>query len=206
MTVAVEDGIPLFLDDYLEKLRWQCDQLAIPFPKIDRAVFDQLEEKNGLLRLLIIDRKGSVAYTLDPYVKRLTKRAYRMTTLLAPPQKYPQLKTAETLHRINLLKEVKLQGFDDALLTTSDGVILEAIFGNLFWIVGETLYTPSRTLPLYFGVTLNRLINGWKGEVKEVEVKELSKEAKLFRCSTLQGVIPVASITLTLKEGSPPQV
>ena len=97
------------------------------------------------------------------------------------------------------MEEAKLSGFDDMITTTERGIVLEAAFGNLFWVDGKTFYTPNRELPLHFGVTITHLIAcvkqlGYRIEETETSFSQLPKKACYYRVNTLAEICPIASI------------
>ena len=87
-------------------------------------------------------------------------------------------------------------GADDALLVAHDGTVLEAPTANVFWRVGERLYTPALELPILAGVTRGALL-----EVADYEVEEgvfplarLLEAVEVFVCSSIREVMPVSAV------------
>lgn len=202
----MRDGHPIFLEDHLAGLKRQCQELRLQMPDISVELIHQLIEENqidGVARMRIIItggtdpsrglpwRKGSLAITLEPFPIPPQKplRLARFSTPLSLV--HAHLKTLANFNRYFIMQEAQERGFHDGISISSEGYILEASFGNLFWIKGETLYTPARSLPLYFGVTLQNVIKQWKGEVKEVKAKQIDPDAIVFRSSSMLGVVPV---------------
>ena len=208
-TVHVHEGEPLYLEDNLAQLKWQCRELKLSMPIIERStIYELIErahlEQSGWMRIIIAagdypsralpQRPSELIITLDPFVLpqiNPLKLANFSIPLSIP---HAHLKTLANFNRYFIVEEAQKRGFDDGISYTPEGYLLEASFGNLFWIVNETLYTPSKTLPLYFGVTLQNVIKRWKGQVCEVVTKRIEPGASVFRCSSMMGVVPIVAI------------
>lgn len=208
-TIHVHEGEPLYIDDHLAQLQWQCRELNLILPSIDRAIIYELIakahlEQTGWMRIIIAagkspsralpKRQGELIITLDPFTRPEAKplRLANFSTPLSLP--HAHLKTLANFNRYFIVQQACERGFDDGISYTTDGYLLEASFGNLFWILNDTLYTPSRALPLYFGVTLRNVIKRWKGRVKEVMVKKIEDKATVYRCSSMMGIVSVEAI------------
>ena len=178
-------------------------------PQLSQELIYDLIERNQLdgtarMRIIVTGgedpsrglplRKGSLAITLEPFTVPPQKplRLARFSIPLSLP--HAHLKTLANFNRYFIMEEALSRSFDDGISITPEGYILEASFGNLFWIKDQVLYTPARTLPLYFGVTLQNVIKQWTGEVKEVKVKEIEEGALLYRSSSMLGVVPVVAL------------
>lgn len=90
-------------------------------------------------------------------------------------------------------------GGDDAVTTTESGILLEASFGNLFWIEGKNFYTPDPALPLHFGVTIAQLTElvqklGYAVKFVKIAPQDIPEGAFLFRCNTMSGIRPVGTL------------
>ncbi|MCC5831671.1 MAG: aminotransferase class IV [Chlamydiales bacterium] len=214
-TIQVREGIPLFLETHLERLAEQCRSFNLAMPPLKKRVINEIIRLNRaeerIWRMKIIVTGGD-----DPAL-HLPERRGRLLITLKPSETpsdkpleigifphpfhicHASYKSLAHLNRLYIMEEARRQGVDDCLTLTEGGIVLEAAFGNLCWVIGKRLYTPSRTLPLYFGVTLSKLIEGAKCQgyrVEEVEAKldELPDEGAYFRTNTMGGVRPICSI------------
>ncbi|MBN4066735.1 aminotransferase class IV, partial [Simkania negevensis] len=95
--------------------------------------------------------------------------------------------------RLALREAALVRGEDDIVTVDDEGVLLEGSFSNLFWIHDGCLFTPSRTLPILFGLTIQRIIESAKGlglavyEVKAT-LSDIPNEASLFLCNSIIGI------------------
>jgi 4-amino-4-deoxychorismate lyase len=212
-TIRVENGEPQHLEVHLERLEEQCRSFGLEMPPVgsiqELIRLNQAEE--GVWRLKVIvtggddpapylpNRQGRLLLTLERYEPPAS------TPLRLGVFPYPfhlchaSFKSLAHLNRYYVMEEARRQGLDDCVTVTEGGIVLEAAFGNLCWIVDRTIYTPSRDLPLYFGVTLTQFIEekigeGYVAQEVEIPLEELPEEARYFRTNTMGGVRPIAEI------------
>lgn len=67
--------------------------------------------------------------------------------------------------------EAQKAGADNALILSHDDYICETSNGNIFWIKGDVLYTPSNDLPFVQGTVRKKVLELWQGEVREGKYK-----------------------------------
>ncbi len=216
-TIKVDKGEPYFLPLHLSRLKEQCASIALIPPSIEEKTIFELIEKNGategVWRLKIIVTGGD-----DPSF-HLPKRKWghlilSLTPYFPPPFKpfsigiFPQpimtchssFKSLAHLNRFYMLDYAYQHGYDDCLSLTESKIVLEMAFGNIFWKVGDRCETPSPKLPLYFGVTLQKVGEeiermGWPPfSFVTITPEEIPAHAHLYRTSTMMGVTPVTRI------------
>lgn len=217
-TIQVKEGMPLFLEIHLERLKENCRHLNILPPLVKSEWVQALIEKNqafhGVWRLKILITGG-----MDPQM-RLPERPYGHLIFTLEPFSIPPIiplrltlfpypaaschasfKSLAHLNRYYVMEYAKAHGYDDAVTTTESGVILEASFGNLLWINPDSkqAWTPSRELPLHWGVTLSVLkgiLVGQGYHVQEVKwhLNTLESSLCVFRVNTMSGIRLVESL------------
>ncbi len=183
-----------------------------PFdPQIVSELISLNKAEKGVWRLKIIVTGGDAPELFLP------EREGRLVMLLGaynpPPCKplklgifphpfhlcHAHFKSLAHLNRLYVTQEARRQGVDDCITLTESGIVLEASFGNLFWTVGKTFYTPSPELPLYFGVTIEQMVLQAKEEGYEIvytktPLEKLPQKAHYYRTGSMAGVVPIASI------------
>ncbi len=192
-TIQVREGVPLFLDEHLQRLSQQCSELDLTMPLITHEMIDPIiDQPTGRLRILVT--ANSLIIFMVPFTPQ--KGPLRLALSSHPlALVHAQIKTLANLNRLMLLKEAKTRGFDDGISLSPEGYLLEASYGNLCWLHNNILYTPSHDLPLYAGLTLSKVCT-LVDHVKYVKVRleQIPKEANLFRTNTLSGVVPITQI------------
>ncbi|MCH9627314.1 MAG: D-alanine aminotransferase [Chlamydiales bacterium] len=211
-TIQVRNGTPRFLETHLERLEAQCRSFGLCMPPLRPDWIAELIRLNraheGMWRLKIIVTGGDLPALCLP------KRTGRVLMTLQPYDPPPFIplriglfphpfslchagyKSLAHLNRLYVMEEARRQGMDDCLTRTEGGIVLETAFGNLCWIVERTLFTPSRKLPLYFGVTISQMIErarveGYAIEEVAMTLEELPKEGLYFRTNSMGGIRPI---------------
>lgn len=85
----------------------------------------------------------------------------------------------------------RADGFDHALLVDEQGRLLSGAMGNLFYVLGGQLLTPSTTLAVRPGV-----MRAWVMEQEEVgetesQAEDLTEAAEVFLTNSRWGVMPL---------------
>ncbi|GAA3651930.1 aminotransferase class IV family protein [Nonomuraea antimicrobica] len=108
-------------------------------------------------------------------------------------QRYlPHVKQASGFQQTHILRLAAREGFDEALLTTGDGLISEGAITNLGGFAGGRLVWPDA--PMLHGITM-RLLERMDvpQERRPVTVADLSGFDQVFVCNSW-GVMPVGQV------------
>lgn len=169
-TLKVENGKAIFFERHIERLQEHCREIHIIPPEIDYSWIEKLIELKdayeGIWRLKIIitggqspttglheRQHGSILITLEsvvvtdnPVTAGIFPRAISWP--------YSKIKTLAYLHRMAIIQHAQDNGWDDCIVLSPEGYILEASFANIFWIHDNNFYTPAPSLPLLFGISV----------------------------------------------------
>lgn len=118
-----------------------------------------------------------------------------------------QLAGAKTLSygpNVNASRVARRDGFDDALLVSDDGTILEGPTFAVAWVVDGVIETPSLDLFILDSIT-RRYVFGLAGEVIEgrFSLTRLDSASEVFVMSTIKEVAPVTKIGQTSYPAGP---
>jgi branched-chain amino acid aminotransferase len=109
--------------------------------------------------------------------------------------------------------EAQLNGFDEAIVLTSDGHVSEGSAENLFIVKRGTLITPPVTDNILEGITRGRLIEIARDELgitaleRQIDRTELYNADEVFLCGTGAQISPVIEIDRRpIGSGRPGQV
>lgn len=217
-TLQVRRGVPLFFDQHMERLKRQCSSFNLQVSHLSKDSITKLIDLNqaseGIWRLKILATGG------DGFDTRLSPRRGRLISFIQPyvppvfePLKlgvfpvpfnlcHASFKSLAHLNRFYVMEDACKRGLDDAVTFTESGFILEAAFGNLFWLEGKKMLTPDPGLPLYSGVTISKAIEigtalGYEVDYVKLKLEEISRKACLFRTNTMGAIRPIAKIEST---------
>jgi 4-amino-4-deoxychorismate lyase len=89
--------------------------------------------------------------------------------------------------------------FDDALLETADGYLIEGIIHNLFFVHDNTIFTPDLSRCGVDGVMRQMILKNLKQMGKQVKIGRYSRHDLLvsdecFLCNSVQGIRPISAI------------
>lgn len=90
-------------------------------------------------------------------------------------------------------------GFNDGLFLTMDGTVLECSMSNIFFIKGDTVFTPRKQLPILNGTKKKRILeiceelNILVSEV-EINIEEIGNFDFVFISNSLMGAMKVVQI------------
>jgi branched-subunit amino acid aminotransferase/4-amino-4-deoxychorismate lyase len=105
--------------------------------------------------------------------------------------------------------EAKRRGADDAVFLGADDVVLEGPVTNVWWRLGDVLYTPALELGILAGVTRATLVSEAAGAGYEVRegvfpLEHMAASEEAFTSSSIREVMPVVELDgRRLGEGSP---
>ena len=207
-TIKVEEGKPEFLSLHLQKLESDCRILEIPCELFKNDAIQELIQRNNALnevwRLKILVTGGNHLMTLMPYPGHPSP--CRLACYPNPVCRiHPNIKTLAFLDHLTLAEYAIKRGFHDALFFDPQGFILETSIANFFWRLGNTVYFPDLSLPVYPGVTLKVLLQafakmGLNCQPIKARLEEISKGAQLYICNSMKGFVPVVEIEGTKYE------
>jgi branched-subunit amino acid aminotransferase/4-amino-4-deoxychorismate lyase len=117
------------------------------------------------------------------------------------PSSYPVFyhtpgKTNNALVYTLALMEAAENNHPNAILFDKDGYLCETATGNLFWRKGETLFTPSSSLPFVPGTIRALMVKLWSGDIQECRAKpeDLNDAEALFYTNVGGLITPVSGI------------
>jgi aminodeoxychorismate lyase len=193
-TMLLVNGVPFRWEQHLERFARGAAFLGIsvPFdsaklrPAAGELVF-QNRMHDGLLRLTLSRGVGVRGYSprgadsptlvmtlhplADPEAQTLKQWHLRIASFRLPANEpLAQFKNCNKLTQVMARAEVEQLGADEALLTNTDGFVVEGATSNLFWIQQGIVFTPPLSSGILSGVT--RLVIFELCEQLGLEVRE----------------------------------
>jgi aminodeoxychorismate lyase len=108
-------------------------------------------------------------------------------------------KSANKLLNVLARAEAEAQGFDEALLVNTDGVVTESSSGNVFWWEEGSLHTPPLTAGVLPGVTRGAVLDsarelGWTVSETAALPSRLCTSQGIFLTFSTRGLVPVRAL------------
>ena len=97
-------------------------------------------------------------------------------------------------HRLEILEQARTRGFDEALVTSSEGKICEGSVCNVLLKITGTWCTPPLSDGVLAGVTRALVIENFDVLVRSIAVSEIEDIESAFLLSSLRIAQPIASI------------
>ena len=203
------------IDDHLDRLERSAAQLEISLPPRDSIagwVHSAAEaEPDGAIRVVVT--RGSALPGAEPQTnvivfshrwERSVEQA-RLALVRAPWHSGGsewELRGAKVLSyapNMAASRSAQARGFDDALLMTDDGVILEGPTFSIAWVVDGVIETPSLDLGILDSITRRHVIRLARDMGHEVlegiwKTTRLADADEVLAVSTIRQVQPVIQI------------
>jgi branched-chain amino acid aminotransferase len=190
-------GRPFALGEHLDRMVRSAENLRLPMDRdaVERDVQSLLEEArpdDALLRVLVT-RGGRRVSLIEPLpaIPRsiaLGGVTYRPTLIL---DGIKSLSYAANMLATRLAQE---QGFDEALLVTPEGRVLECPTSTFFWVRdGQLLTTPIADHVLE-SITRRVIIKAVGAEEQAISIDELAGADEAFIASSVREVVAVHKV------------
>jgi branched-chain amino acid aminotransferase len=197
--IRVYDGHPFAFEDHLRRLERSALNLRLPVDlEAIRADANRLLAHAGLgpdhelLRILVTrgGRRVLLTEALPQYPDhlRVASITYSPTRVLDGVK---SLSYAANMLASRLAKE---RGYDEALLVTPHGRVLEAPTSSIFWVEGETLLTPPLEEHILASITRRIVIEQAGAVERSCTLEELLAADEAFLASTAREVLPISAI------------
>jgi branched-chain amino acid aminotransferase len=197
--IRIYDGRPFAFEDHMRRLERSAGNLRLPVDlEAIRAEAYRLLAQAGSgpdheqLRI-IITRGGRRLLLTEPQPEmpelvRLGSITYSPTRVLDGVK---SLSYAANRLATRLAQE---QGFDEALLVTPHGRVLEAPTSSVFWIKDGQVLTPPLEEHILASITRRVVLEETGGQERSCTLEELSAADEAFIASTAREVHPVSAL------------
>jgi branched-chain amino acid aminotransferase len=197
--IRLYDGRTYALDDHLRRMERSALNLRLPVDlEAIRADVGRLLAHAGsgpdhqLLRVLVTrgGRRLLLTEPLPPSVEhvRLGPITYQPTLVLDGVK---SLSYAANMLASRLARE---RGFDEALLVSPEGHVLEAPTSSFFWIKDEQVFTPPLSQHILASITRRVVMEEADAAERSATLQDVQDADEAFIASTTREVQPVAAI------------
>jgi branched-chain amino acid aminotransferase len=197
--IRVYDGIPYALEQHFARLQRSADNLRLEIDlEAVRADAHRLLARagagpdHGALRI-VLTRGGRRLLMTEP-LHELPDRIRLKTVTYSPTRVLDGVKSLSYAANMLTRRLAQEDGFDDALLVTPHGRVLEAPTASIFWIDDGVIKTPPLDDHILASITRALVIELTGASEHPCTVDELTRADEAFLASTVREVHPIAAI------------
>lgn len=208
--IRIIDGVPLFLEEHLERMRESASLLDYKINKTNSEIKKDIKRlilenqiKNLNVKLICTDVEGMGQVFLSCFIKSFypPEEYYKKgvhTTLFHYERQNPNVKVQISAFNMEVAKRLKEKKVFEALLVSKAGYILEGSRSNIFFVKGDKLYTAPKEAVL-LGITRKHIFQvceelGIKIIEENIHVGDLDKLDGAFMTGTSVNVLPISTI------------
>jgi branched-chain amino acid aminotransferase len=195
--IRVYDGRPFALEDHYARLEGTAKGLRLEadLPLLRREVTTLLDEcsPGDCLLRIVLTRGGRRLAMLEPLPARLQTARVKSITY-APTRVLTQLKTLSYAGNMLAGRLAQEQGYDEALLVTPHGRVLEGPTWTFFWVSGGELLTPPLSDHVLASITRARILDCHGGSERACTLDDVRAADEAFIASTVREAMPIAVV------------
>jgi branched-subunit amino acid aminotransferase/4-amino-4-deoxychorismate lyase len=216
-TIGVWDGRVFRLQDHLDRLEGSLVAIRLPCPAravLEAEVAQICEGVTGDMALRVyVTGSGTRMVTLDHQPLRAEPRrlAPQPAPWIRPLGTYGPAgaKTMSYLPNMVATRAARADGFDDALLLSNEGYVLEGPTFGVSWLQEGRLHAPDRSLGIVDSISRRTLMDLASTEGLEVvtgrwPLTALLAASEVLVCSSVRDVIAVEQVGEQVFDGPTP--
>jgi len=195
-------GRPFALADHLDRLERSAKNLhldgPVPRAELEAEVAELIERRGGSswdggIRL-VLTRGGSRLVMTEP-IPDYAERARLAFVTYSPTRILDGVKSLSYAANMLAGRIAKERGFDDALLVTPHGRVLELPTSSIFWVAPDgQLCTPPLSDHILASITRDRLMRLTDAQERSCTTEDVLGASEAFVASSVREVQPVGAI------------
>ena len=200
--IRVYGGRPFAVADHLDRLERSARNLhlgvEVPRGELEAEIAQLVSERggsgwDGALRI-VLTRGGRRLVMTEPLAEFSPRAALAFVTY-APTRILDGVKSLSYAANMLATRIAKERGFDDALLVTPHGRVLELPTSSIFWVDGSgELLTPPLEDHILASITRDRLMRLTDAQERACTEEDLLEASEAFVASSIREVQPVGRI------------
>jgi branched-chain amino acid aminotransferase len=200
--IRVYDGVPFALGEHLTRLERSTTNLRLgwsaPPAELKKDIERLLEARgsasfDGQLRVVLT--RGGRRLLITEQLPAAPEHARLAIVKYSPTHLLDGVKSLSYAANMLAGRCAKERGFDEALLVTPHGRVLEAPTSSLFWCAGDgVLTTPPLDDHILASITRSYVIEVTGAEERVCTQDDLRQASEAFLASTTREVQPVSAI------------
>lgn len=206
--IRVEEGVPLFFDDYFDRLKNSFSLIKKPLSYSHnylKWIINNLLEINGYqsapVKLLFRYNEPMhfLAHLMDPHLPTATEYDHGVRTILLYKERLnPNAKVWNQQMRNQTIEELAKANAYEGILVNEEGFLTEGSRSNVFFIKDDIVYTTPNDLILP-GITRKKVLqlcesNGIEVKMRKIHSSEILFYDAVFLTGTSRKVLPVKTI------------
>lgn len=200
--LRVYAGRPFAAADHLDRLERSAKNLHLEFPvpraELEAEVTELIERRGGASydgAIRIVLTRGGRRLVMTEAVPDYPERARLAFVTYSPTRILDGVKSLSYAANMLAGRIARERGFDDALLVTPHGRVLELPTSSIFWVTprGE-LCTPPLEDHILASITRDRLMRITDAEERACTKEDLLEAREAFVASSVREVQPVGTI------------
>ena len=202
--IRVYEGRPFALGDHLDRLERSGASLRLTSvfrPELEVEIPELLEARgggafDGCLRVVITRGGRRILLTEAAYDRSAGARLAVVT--YSPSRVLDGVKSLSYAANMLATRLAEERGFDEALLVTPHGRVLEAPTSSIFWVGSDgRLATPPLDERILASITRERLMRVVEVDERPLTLDELRGATEAFLASTTREAQPVVAVEAT---------
>lgn len=190
-TLRTYENLPFVLERHLERLERGINEIGIIGAsrcEVEREIKNELTRSpnsSGHLRI-VVNRGGNTAITHKSYEP--PSKSLRCMTIASPIRTGLSYKSTDYQGRFQLRDLAINRGFDDAILLSPDGSLVESTTCNLIIFTEEGWMTPPLSSGCLPGITRSLLLENFGVKEKEITSEEIYGARAIAVTSSLREI------------------
>ncbi|HKN92777.1 MAG TPA: aminotransferase class IV [Thermoleophilaceae bacterium] len=200
--IRVYEGRAFATADHLDRLERSAKNLHLEVPvaraELEAEIADLVERRGGgsftgALRI-VITRGGRRLVMTEPLIE-YPERARLAFVTYSPTRILDGVKSLSYAANMLASRIARERGFDDALLVTPHGRVLELPTSSIFWVAGDgQLCTPPLSDHILASITRDRVMRLTDAVERSCTTDDLLDASEAFVASSIREVQPVGTI------------
>jgi branched-chain amino acid aminotransferase len=197
--IRLYDGVPFAVEEHLRRLERSAGNLRLPLDleavRADayRLIAEAGPGPNHALLRIVITRGGRRLLLTEP-LPPAPERIRLGSVTYAPTRILDGIKSLSYAANMLAGRLAREQGFDEALLVTPHGRVLEAPTSSVFWVKDGAVLTPPLGDHILASITRAVVISVVGASERACALEDLAAADEAFIASTTREVQPVAAI------------
>jgi branched-chain amino acid aminotransferase len=200
--IRVYNGVPFALEEHLARLERSGQGIRLPVDgeAVRADVWRVLAAAGGEsvdARLRIMLTRGGRRIVMTEPLHETPPVARLMTVRYSPTRVLDGIKSLSYGANMLCSRLAREQGYDEALLVTPHGRVLEAPTSSLFYVLAGELYTPPLEDHILASITRAIVIEVTGARQRATPLEDLLGAEEAFLASTVREVQPICAIDST---------